>query len=566
MLGILDLIGILMLGLLLTKATTELTGTGETNSFGNMEVVKLAQQLSVFQIAIITVFMFIGKSLFALTIMRYMAIKLAAIENEVAAKYFKEYLQYPFLFNETLSKQDLNYTFTYSVSSATTKLLTVAVTILSESTLLISIAILFAIVDLKITLAICVYFGLIGIVMHKFVGSQYMRIGQDNSQAVMQTFSTVEDSVTSFREISALQKQKEFELKFTVNRLLFAKANAQIEFLGFVPRYIVESALMVGALTLSAFTFRNSDTASAAGLLGVFLTGGLRIMASMLPLQNALGSIKQLTEQARPFFKLVNVSKPILKYDDSGNKFDNEPLEIAFKDVSYFYPNSQSKAISNIEFRIKPGELVAFIGPSGAGKSTIADLIIGIIEPSSGSVLINNNNNKSSNFVMGYVPQTPGIVKGSIAENLTLNVFSKTSEIESINQAIDSAHLRTLVDSLAKGSNTDLGLNADSLSGGQLQRIGLARALYSNPKLLVLDEATSSLDAESESVISETLQNLKGKCTTVVIAHRLATIQNADRVFVLENGQITASGKFSDLAKSSDLVARYIELSELSTG
>jgi ABC-type multidrug transport system fused ATPase/permease subunit len=562
MLGILDLIGILMLGLLLTKATAELTGTGETSSFGNIEILKLTQELNLFQMAIITVFMFIGKSLFALTIMRYMAMKLAAIENGVAAKYFREYLQYPFLFNETLSKQDLNYSFTYSVSSATTKLLTVAVTILSESTLLVSIAVLFAIVDLKITLVICVYFGLIGIVMHRFVGSQYLKIGQDNSQAAMETFSTVEDSVSSFREISALQKEKEFELKFTVNRLLFAKANAQMEFLGSVPRYIVESALMVGALTLSAFTFRTSDNASAAGLLGVFLTGGLRIMASMLPLQNALGSIKQLTEQARPFFKLVNVSKPILKYDDSGNKFDNEPLEIAFKDVSYSYPNSQSKAISNVDFRIKPGELVAFIGPSGAGKSTIADLIIGIIEPSSGSVLINN---KSSNFVMGYVPQAPGIVKGSIAENLTLNVFSKTSEIELINQAIDSAHLRTLVDSLDNGFNTDLGLNADSLSGGQLQRIGLARALYSNPKLLVLDEATSSLDAESESFISDTLQNLKGKCTTVVIAHRMATVQNADRVFVLENGQITASGKFSDLAKSSDLVARYIELSELTT-
>jgi ATP-binding cassette subfamily C protein len=323
---------------------------------------------------------------------------------------------------------------------------------------------------------------------------------------------------------------------------------------------------MVGVVGLTFFTFTDSAGPEAAGTLGIFLAGGLRIVASMLPLQNSFGGLKQLTGQADSFYRINEIFR-----QENGTIFRSSPSvgrqrlpeRINFKQVSFKYPHTENFAVNDVTFEIKAGELIAIIGPSGSGKSTLADLIVGLTQPTMGS--IERDEYSLAHARYSYVPQSPGIISGTIRENITLNFDPKEVDILLLEKSIKLAHLSELIESLPDGVESNLGAQSNALSGGQMQRIGLARAIYGQPRLLVLDEATSALDAETESVISENLNELRSKCTTVVIAHRLTTVQEADRVFVLDAGKIVATGKFSELAKSNSIVARYIELSELNT-
>ena len=213
---------------------------------------------------------------------------------------------------------------------------------------------------------------------------------------------------------------------------------------------------------------------------------------------------------------------------------------------------------------IEPGQHVAFIGPSGAGKTTIVDMILGLIEPSRGVIKVGSSNYSHTDLIknnlISYVPQSPGIVSGSIAENVALGIDKDQIDTERVLSALRTAHLADFVNTLPDGIWTSVGSQADALSGGQIQRLGLARALYGKPKLIVLDEATSALDASSEAYISSSLKELGQDVTVIVIAHRLSTVQHSDVVFVVENGSITASGSFMHLRKTVPMVAEYVKL------
>jgi ATP-binding cassette subfamily C protein len=162
--------------------------------------------------------------------------------------------------------------------------------------------------------------------------------------------------------------------------------------------------------------------------------------------------------------------------------------------------------------------------------------------------------------LLGYVPQKPGLVSGTIEQNIALGVDSSAIDEGSIFGAVRDSHLSELIGNLPEGLKTNIGKRKDELSGGQIQRIGLARALYTQPKLLVMDEATSALDAESENEINKALDDMRGKVTVILIAHRLNTIQRSDKVFLVEDGQITDSGSFQELVEKNDVVRNLAEL------
>ena len=235
--------------------------------------------------------------------------------------------------------------------------------------------------------------------------------------------------------------------------------------------------------------------------------------------------------------------------------------------MNFSYSGSQSKVLDNISLSIKPGSQVAFIGESGAGKSTLADLVLGLLSPTSGSILIEGES--PSSFLakqpgqVGYVPQQPGLVNGTIAQNIALGHSGDDIDTDRLTSAIKDSHLEKLITSLPQGVNTDIGKRKDELSGGQIQRIGLARALYTQPKLLVMDEATSALDAESENEINKALDEMRGRVTVVLIAHRLNTIQRSDTVYLMDQGRIVDQGTFSHLHERNEKVRKLAKLMKI---
>lgn len=235
--------------------------------------------------------------------------------------------------------------------------------------------------------------------------------------------------------------------------------------------------------------------------------------------------------------------------------------EIKISDLDFGYSEASS-AISKVSLEISPGSTAAIIGPSGSGKTTLGLLMLGLLVPDSGSVLIDGQPAQffaeSNPGRVAYLPQRTHIINATIRENIALGVESGDVDLGRLEIVIDMSQLSELVNSFPDRDQHIV--NPASLSGGQTQRIGLARALYTQPSLLLLDEPTSALDADTEFAITESLKALSGNCSVVVIAHRLATIQTADNIFVLEDGRISASGKFEQLQRESKLVERQAEL------
>ena len=302
-------------------------------------------------------------------------------------------------------------------------------------------------------------------------------------------------------------------------------------------------------------------------------------MSSLLPIQSsslilryntpsakdAQATIREIKERD-PGIKKVNLEEPS---SFSLSDFSGKGLTVNLVDVSFSYSDRETNdvALDSISMSVDAGSMVALIGASGAGKSTLVDIVLGLHSPTFGHVLCSGQSPEDlrSSFpgLISYVPQRPGLITGSVLQNIALGIKPEDVNESEVWEAINQAEIADYVRSLPGGVHSSLGENSDALSGGQMQRIGLARALYTKPRLLVLDEATSALDAETEAAISKTLEKLKKTTTIIVVAHRLSTVKMADVVHVLEGGKIIANGTLNHLMENVPLVKRFTDLMSL---
>ena len=228
-------------------------------------------------------------------------------------------------------------------------------------------------------------------------------------------------------------------------------------------------------------------------------------------------------------------------------KYSDEFRSIAFKNVSFSYANSADVGLKNLNFTIDAGEAIGIIGPSGSGKTTLVDLILGLLTRTDGDVFFNGDKAEEVDFVnwrsqVAYLPQEVFMLDDTLQKNIAFGVVDEQIDADMLDSAIKKARLASLVKSLSGGLNANIGERGIRLSGGQRQRIALARALYHDRSVLVLDEATSALDKETEQIIVSEISRLKGKLTLIIIAHRLSTVANCDRIIRLEAGRIAEIG------------------------
>ena len=580
--GILDVIGIALTGLLTGLAATSLDSSKPLVVFGFV-LPQVTEQTLLFLVAGVLI-VFSAKAVIAITLGRAIANFLARIDAEKSA----EITRYLFTGNlariQTLDKGEIAWTVMGSTSNAFPGLLGNLSTFISEGLLLLLVAATFTIVDPIAALSVFVYFGILIFVIQWVISRLLQKAGVDASEGNMESLLVVDDFLGAFREISVFNKQDFYLDKFVRARVRVSFSGGMLNFLGGMPRHVIETALMLGVVIFVGFQFLTGQLASGLVNVGIFLTGGVRIMAALLPLQNAAAVSKYQVEQSVMAHRLLeealdfgaspgtdgvgeaSTTQAAGRRIESGHESAsmNQALSVKINDVSFVYPGSTVPALQHVSLTIESGQHVAIIGPSGAGKTTIVDMLLGLLEPSQGTVHINGSHPQNLNItrpgLISYVPQNPGLVSGTIAENIALGVTPQDIDYEKVNNAVKAAFLEEFIASLPDGLQTSVGKQGDALSGGQVQRLGLARALYEQPRLIILDEATSALDATSEAFVSRSLRNLGRDVTVVVIAHRLSTVQHADLVFVVEHGTVTASGSFSDLRKSVPMVAEYVKL------
>ena len=478
---------------------------------------------------------------------------------------------------KSYSRSDLEWSILRSTDIAFSRLLGRALVLLAELGLAVLILGLFIYTDWASALIIFFYFSLVLAFLQLFAHRKSRISGSQVAEGSVSVGQAVADSIAAFKEISVLARLDYFVERIREARGRVALGNATQFYLQAIPRLFMELALILGAIGFVVFLSVRNEGTPDFGLLSIFVVGSLRMMSALLPLQRAFMELRFYAPQALGAQIIIRdalsskMEKPKQENRLVANSASEEvstqrafAVEVSAVSFSYSDRGVSDPVLRDISLTIEPGQMVAFIGPSGAGKSTLIDLILGLHEPSSGQILCDGAPPKQYRSakpgVIGYVPQKPGLVSGSVRENVALGLRREEVDEEALAEALDQAEIADFVDSLPQGVDSSFGHHVDSLSGGQIQRIGLARALYTKPRLLVLDEATSALDAEIEASISSSLKNLRQKSTIVIVAHRLSTIQDADVVVAMEGGTVVGSGSFKDLQASSPLVRRYVSL------
>jgi len=568
--ALLDLVGILAIGFLATSMA--LIITAGNNPWRTIEIGPFSLSAVNFEslpiIAGVVLILFIAKAVFSILLTRQLAYFLAKIEarsaREIAQNAFGKGLEGARL----NSREEIHFVVQNGSPSAFHNVLNSVGTLAAEGFLFALVLTAFAIVNPAVAIGAILYFGMIGLVIQFFIGRMMERTGVRLADSTVDANAGLSDLSEVQREAEILGRQNFFFDKIFNSRLKAAGSSATQFVLTGMPRYIVETALIIAIAVFIIAQAYSGDITSSAATIGIFLSGGLRLTSSLLPLQSALLIIKQAIPSANKALDLLRNSN-----SDKSNELQKGernaietggPVSVTINEVSFVYQGSKTDTVSEVDLSIPAGSQVAFIGVSGAGKSTLADLILGLLTPTRGQVLVDGINPRqliqTQPGILGYVPQKPGLVSGTIEENIALGVSENEIDSQRINRAVQDSHLSEFISSLPVGLKTNIGKRKDELSGGQIQRIGLARALYTQPKLLVMDEATSALDAESENEINKALDEMRGKVTVILIAHRLNTIQRSDNVFLVEDGRIADSGLFKDLVEKNDVVRNLAAL------
>jgi ABC-type multidrug transport system fused ATPase/permease subunit len=575
-LAFLDIAAIAAIGYLATSLGSIASGgVGPKVEFAGISVPPVTSETIPLLTAII-ISLFVLKSLLNIVLSGWAVFFVAKIESKAAKRISEIRFKGNLADARQYSLEEMMYAVTSGTSSAFNSLLNSVNTIFSEGVLFVSLIVMgFLFIDPSATIAALIYFGAVAVGLQLVIGPLTLKAQVKNFESSIKLTTSISNLLAVFRELTVSGKKDKFLGDIHSAKMISTNTAAKSSFLLTLPRHIVEVALILGVALLFLTQLLSGDIASSAGTIGVFLAGAFRLTTALLPLQASFLVIKTALPSAKIaqdiLLGLPDLVKRETKNLNTGEQIKSveQPIGAVFEGVTFSYPGAPSPALVNLNFTIEPGSQTALMGPSGAGKSTIADMLCLLLAPTSGRVFQITNSSDPELSIGGrvsYVPQKPGMISGTILENVALGIEQESVDREEVVSALQAAHLGTLINELPEGIDTSLGKLKDSLSGGQMQRLGLARAIYSKPNLLVMDEATSALDAESESEIQKTLEEMRGRVTVVVIAHRLNTIQHADKVILLEEGKVSDSGTFKELIARNPSVEKLVDLMRIDEG
>jgi ABC-type multidrug transport system fused ATPase/permease subunit len=505
-------------------------------------------------------------------ILRFLSSNTSIVSNNL----YRRLLNNPVIMLDGTSSQKTLYAITQGVQSLNIGAVGSLMNIVSEMMLLIVLASGLIIFDTILAIGTLALFGFGAIALYFTLHKRARALGIEYSELTVSLNDIFIESRSAYRELFVKSQLKIYWEKFRKNRESLGLNVAESAFMPLVSKYAIEISLILGALLVTALQFSRGNAEQAAASLGVFFATSSRLAPSILRMQQSLISMKiALYESAvtAEFISDLNNSEQLDLFDENNlirsDKESSEAFhsEVKINSVTVFYKNAHTPALNNVSFSVPKGSFTAIVGPSGAGKSTLADCILGILSPSAGFITISGKSPIEAIKIwpekISYVPQEAYLARRTIQENVTFNLdYSKELENRVLTALSDSNAL-DFVNDLPSGIHTQIGERGSQLSGGQRQRVGIARALYSNPELLVLDEATSALDSLSESLITETLSRAKGKCTLIVIAHRLSTVRMADQLIYLESGEVTDVGTFEELYLKNLKFARQVDVMQM---
>jgi len=483
--------------------------------------------------------------------LRFLANRSALISGDLVSKL----LSRPLLEIQTRSTQENLYAVTTGVSIITVGVIgSLVMSVADVSLLVIMIAALF-VVDPTVSVTTTLLFGAIGFGLYRFMHVRVASIGATQMDLSIKGNDSILDALNSYRELVVSNRRGVAAQKILTQRLALANLTADLQFMPTLSKYLIESTVVLAAVIISAIQFLLQDSTRAIATLAVFLAAGSRIAPAVLRLQQNSLQIRNSLAASSSTLEILEEYKNLktLDVNDSRNnqRYSGFKPSVSVRNVNFSYPGTTTEVLKDINLEVSPGDFVAITGISGSGKSTLVDLILGVMDPKSGEIKISGTSPldafKEWPGAVGYVPQDVYLIQGTVRDNFEIGLNESQNQDDRYIKALVDAKMEFIFSPPNLGLDTMVGENGTKLSGGQRQRLGIARALTTSPQLLVLDEATSSLDSETESELTESIQALRGSSTIIMIAHRLSTVRQADKVVYLNEGRIQAIGTFEEV-------------------
>lgn len=560
-LAILDLFGVLLVGIVSSLSITSLsaapTGNRTNDILQLLELENLNLEMQVAVIGLLASFFLVGKSILSLFLVKriafFMARRAAVLSADLVGRYFSISLSKI----KERSSQTAIYALTDGVSKIMVGVIALSVNMMSDLVLLFVMGIGLLLIDPIMALSTLLIFGLLSILLYRNMNRTMEYLGERQGVLSIESSERIFEAINTYRELIVRNRRAFYAKKIGELRFELAEGQANLSYMSNISKYILEITLVLSAIVLACYQFSVNTAFGALAVIVVFIAASTRIIPAIFRLQQGFLNMKSNLAGAKITLSAIkdftNVELSYSEFNELSRNHSDFNASVVVSKINFSYDNIKT-ALNNIDFYVNPGEFVAIVGGSGAGKTTLVDVIIGALEPSFGSVQISGLTPEAAfkrwPGAVGYVPQETLVINRSIRENLGLGYENNQVTDEYCWSSLRKAHLDHFVRSLPMQLETYVGDRGARISGGQRQRLGIARALITSPKLLILDEATSSLDGITESEISEELRLLKGGVTLIVIAHRLSTILNADRIYFMENGGIKGVGTFSELKEN----------------
>ena len=558
-LGVLDLLGVMAIGLLgalsVSGLQSQQPGERISSALRFLHISGSSFQTQAVILGFGAVFLLVGRTILSIFFTRRILFFLSRRGAKISANLISRLLSQPLLTVQARTTQETLYAVTSGVAIITLQILATSIVMISDLALLIIMTIGLFLVDPSTAISTLLLFSLIGYFLYRFMHVRAGKLGAMNSKYSIASNAKIVEVFGSYRESVVRNRRDYYAREIGKIRFALADVSAESAFMPYVSKYVIETAVVLGALLVGAAQFITQDATHAVATLAIFLAAGTRIAPAVLRVQQASILIRGGLGAAQPTFELIDSLGEALMIENIDDTVDilHEGFisEIQIKNVSLTYPSKQLPAISHVSLSIPSGASVALVGLSGAGKTTMIDVLLGVLNPDEGDVLISGLPPLLAVAkwpgAVSYVPQDVVISAGSIRENVALGYPTEEATDELVMNALRIAHLDKFVAELPQGIDTQVGERGAKISGGQRQRLGIARAMFTRPHLLVLDEATSSLDSETEANISDAIHALRGSTTVVMIAHRLSTVRDADIVVYLSAGTVKAIGNFDEV-------------------
>ena len=561
LLAFLDLIGVALIGvataILIRGLQAQEVGDQVSRFLELLNLESVPQRSLLILLGACAVFFFILKTIlsvyFLRRTLRYLSVRNAQISSTLVSKMLNRPVEK--IFSRSIQHQIYNVT--GGVDNLVGGVVTSLVIIASDIVLLLVILVGLLIVDPVTSIGTFVVFTGIAFLLYFLLHKRVETLSSKNAYLTIYFNQKVSEGINSFRDLFIKGGREYYVNEMRKSKMQLAAYDAELKFIPSISKYTIEVSVILGIAVISIIQFYWFDANRAIAVISLFLAASTRIAPAIIRLQQNFISIKSSLSGAQPTFELIDELNSVNELEGLETKIGTTHIgfvpRLKLENLKFTYSGAQDETIKGTSLNVAPGKFIAFVGPSGGGKSTLIDLMLGLLAPSSGSILISElppvDAIKKWPGSIGYVPQDVFIENSTVKENICLGFDPKTVSDELVWDALKLADLSEFIEGLDGQLSYRISDAGKNLSGGQRQRLGIARALLTKPKIVIFDEATSALDAETENRVSESILKLTGECTVIFIAHRLSVVRSAGMIYYLDKGKIINQGTFDELRK-----------------